>query len=57
MRDEGMLVAEIGTGGDDFHAPARRCYERNGFVAVPVVHYFRALDSAEDRPRQAGAER
>jgi GNAT superfamily N-acetyltransferase len=44
MRAEGMLVAEIGTGGDQFHAPARRCYERNGFTPVPVVHYFRALD-------------
>ena len=47
MRSAGMLVAEIGTGGDDFHAPARRCYERNGFVAVPVVHYFRMLDPTD----------
>jgi ribosomal protein S18 acetylase RimI-like enzyme len=45
MRAADMLVAQIGTGGDDFHAPARRCYERNGFVAVPVVHYFRMLDA------------
>ncbi len=57
MRAAGMLVAEIGTGGDEFHAPARRCYERNGFVAVPVVHYFRALEPAEEATRQADADR
>ncbi|MFE1170167.1 GNAT family N-acetyltransferase [Nocardiopsis sp. NPDC058789] len=43
IREEGMAVAVIRTGGDDAHAPARAVYERAGFVAAPVVHYYRSL--------------
>jgi len=39
----GIPLAEIGTGGDPGHAPARRLYERAGFTPVPLVHYFKAL--------------
>ena len=39
----GIPLAEIGTGGDPGHAPARRLYESAGFTPVPLVHYFKAL--------------
>lgn len=39
----GIPLAEIGTGGDPGHAPARRLYERAGFTPFPLVRYFKAL--------------
>ncbi|MFI5697883.1 GNAT family N-acetyltransferase [Kribbella sp. NPDC051586] len=43
MRAEGAEYVEIGTGGDDFHAPARAFYESLGCVKLPVAVYFREL--------------
>lgn len=43
MREEGMDIAQIGTGGDPGHAPARAAYEKAGFTALPVVNYFKAI--------------
>lgn len=38
MREAGMKVATVGTGGDPSHAPARRAYEKVGFrVGIPSV--------------------
>jgi ribosomal protein S18 acetylase RimI-like enzyme len=43
LREQGMRVAVLGTGGDPGHAPARRVYERLGFRPFPSAQYFRAL--------------
>ncbi|MEU4607936.1 GNAT family N-acetyltransferase [Kribbella sp. NPDC023972] len=43
MRQHGAEVVEIGTGGDDFHAPARALYESLGCVQLPVAVYYRKL--------------
>jgi hypothetical protein len=43
MRDAGVEVASIGTGGDDFHAPARALYESLGFTPFPAVNYTKAI--------------
>jgi ribosomal protein S18 acetylase RimI-like enzyme len=43
MRDAGMRVAALGTGGDPGHAPARALYERAGYRPLPGVQYFRSL--------------
>jgi GNAT superfamily N-acetyltransferase len=43
LRDAGMLVAMIGTGGDTGHAPARRVYEKADYTLIPMARYFRAL--------------
>lgn len=43
LRERGVAVVHIGTGGDDFHAPARKLYESLGFTAYPVVDYTLAL--------------
>lgn len=43
LRERGVAVVHVGTGGDDFHAPARRLYESLGFTAYPVVDYSLAL--------------
>ncbi|MFE4976778.1 GNAT family N-acetyltransferase [Kitasatospora sp. NPDC056651] len=43
MRDHGARYVEIGTGGDEFHGPARELYESLGCVKLPVAVYFREL--------------
>lgn len=51
MRDRGVEVVQIGTGGDDFHAPARHLYESLGFSPVPAVTYLRSIEH-DARPRR-----
>jgi len=43
MRRAGAQWASLGTGGDDFHAPARRLYDRLGMTPFPSVHYYKEL--------------
>ena len=44
MREAGMKVATVATGGDSSHAPARRAYQKAGFDAVvPSVWMCRKL--------------
>jgi len=43
LRDSGMRVAMIETGGDPGHAPARRTYEKAAYTLLPVARYFKAL--------------
>jgi ribosomal protein S18 acetylase RimI-like enzyme len=43
MREAGMAVAMVETGGDPGHAPARRTYERQGFRLFPAARYFKKL--------------
>jgi ribosomal protein S18 acetylase RimI-like enzyme len=43
MREEGMKLAVVGTGGDPGHAPARRSYEKAGYTPLPLVRYYKAL--------------
>ena len=43
MKESGMKLAEVGTGGDEGHAPARRSYEKAGYTGLPLVRYYKAL--------------
>lgn len=43
LRDAGMAVAMVETGGDPGHAAARRTYEKAGFTLLPVARYFKKL--------------
>lgn len=44
MRERGMALATVGTGGDPSHAPARRAYEKAGFgPAIPSVVLYKLL--------------
>ena len=43
MREQGVEVVAIGTGGDPFHAPARALYESAGCIGVPAAYYFKEL--------------
>jgi GNAT superfamily N-acetyltransferase len=43
LRDSGMRVAMVETGGDPSHAQARRIYERTSYTLLPVARYFKAL--------------
>jgi RimJ/RimL family protein N-acetyltransferase len=44
MKELGMAVATVSTGGDPSHAPARRAYEKAGFgSAIPSVTLYRLL--------------
>lgn len=43
MKNAGMAIAMVETGGDPGHAPARHAYERAGFELFPVARYFKSL--------------
>jgi hypothetical protein len=43
MKENGMKLAVVGTGGDPGHAPARRAYEKAGYTAMPAVRYYKEL--------------
>lgn len=43
MREAGMQVAMVATGGDPGHEPARRAYEKLGFGPLPLVQYYKRL--------------
>ena len=44
MREEGMTVATVATGGDPSHEPARAAYEKAGFSkSIPSVYMYRTL--------------
>ena len=43
LKDAGMKVAMVETGGDPGHAAARRTYEKAGFVLLPIARYFKNL--------------
>ncbi|MBD0264722.1 MAG: GNAT family N-acetyltransferase [Tolypothrix sp. Co-bin9] len=48
MKDAGMSVAMVETGGDPGHAPARRTYEKLGFGLLPIARYFKKLEVRRD---------
>ena len=43
LKERGVSVVHVGTGGDAFHAPARALYESLGFRGYPVVDYTRSI--------------
>jgi len=43
IKDSGMALAMVETGGDPGHAPARRTYQQAGFVHLPIARYFKKL--------------
>lgn len=44
LKEMGMKVVRVTTGGDPSHAPARRAYEKAGFsLRVPHVEYYKEL--------------
>ncbi len=44
FRAEGMSWANVDTGLDEGHAPARRAYERAGFdISISSIRYYRKL--------------
>jgi GNAT superfamily N-acetyltransferase len=49
MRERGMDIAAVGTGGDPGHAPARAVYEALGFTPLPGVRYLKLLNRSEDQ--------
>ena len=43
IKDAGMAVAMVETGGDPGHAAARRTYEKVGYVHLSIARYFKKL--------------
>ncbi len=43
MKESGMKMARVETGGDPSHSPARRSYQKAGYTALPLVRYFKDL--------------
>src|SRR5215203_1600904 len=44
MRDSGMDIAVVETGGDTGHAPAREAYAATGFKLLPIARYFQLIE-------------
>ena len=49
MRESGMDLAEVATGGDPGHAPARRAYEKAGYTPLPLVRFYKVLGQEASR--------
>jgi ribosomal protein S18 acetylase RimI-like enzyme len=47
LRDQGLQLISVGTGGDPGHAPARALYETVGFTGVPLVNYYMATRAGQ----------
>ncbi|GCE28332.1 GNAT family N-acetyltransferase [Dictyobacter alpinus] len=43
MKERGVKLAVVGTGGDPGHAPARRAYEKVGYIGLPLMRYYKDL--------------
>ncbi|MGF1542538.1 MAG: GNAT family N-acetyltransferase [Pleurocapsa sp.] len=43
LKNAGMALAMVETGGDLGHAPARKTYEKADFKLFPVARYFKKL--------------
>lgn len=43
IRDAGLPVAMVETGGDPGHAPARALYQNAGFTELGIARYFKKL--------------
>jgi ribosomal protein S18 acetylase RimI-like enzyme len=43
MKESGMKLAVVATGGDESHAPARKSYEKAGYTGLPLVRYYKDL--------------
>jgi ribosomal protein S18 acetylase RimI-like enzyme len=43
IKDAGMKVAMVETGGDPGHAAARRTYEKAGYLHLPIARCFKNL--------------
>lgn len=43
MKEAGMKMAVVETGGDESHTPARRTYQKSGYTPLPIVRYFKDL--------------
>ncbi|GCE19442.1 GNAT family N-acetyltransferase [Dictyobacter kobayashii] len=43
MKERGIKLAVVGTGGDPGHAPARRSYEKAGYIGLPLMRYYKDL--------------
>lgn len=43
MKEAGVKMACVSTGGDESHAPARKSYEKSGYTALPLVKYYQGL--------------
>lgn len=43
LKEAGMTVAMVETGGDPGHAAARRTYEKAGYIHLSIARYFKNL--------------
>ena len=50
LRESGVRFVEVRTGGDAFHARARRAYEKAGFsIQCPEVTYYKDLSNTSGK--------
>lgn len=43
MRERGVTLVQVSTGGDDSHIAARRAYEKVGFRSLPLTRLYKRI--------------
>lgn len=43
MKDKGVELVEVSTGGDTSHHQAQRAYKKCGFIPLPLIKYYKAI--------------
>jgi ribosomal protein S18 acetylase RimI-like enzyme len=56
IKESGMKMAVVATGGDPGHAPARRSYEKAGFTGLPLVRYYKSFPSETELAPEGNEE-
>jgi len=41
MKERGVKLVHVDSGGEESHAPARRSYEKAAYVSLPLIRYFK----------------
>lgn len=43
MKEKGVRIVSVGTGGDNSHSAAHRAYEKCGFTPLPLTRFYKKL--------------
>ncbi len=56
MKAASMVMADVGAGGDESHARARRSYENACYIVLPLVRSYKHLEATKEVAEQLCAQ-